>query len=184
MPEETAVSTAAMKKAILDEAITWWSGLRPAGWDVRMHVAEPTVGINDDRLHALAKVVAARVDAGLQRPTSSRANGRSRQPEPGAGEMLCGRCGDVKPIDEFDMRADRPGRRHTICTPCRLTRQNARYLSVSKAAALEEARIAFVVDEADEVIGLRCATCDKPFRTGDHVLGDLAEPVHDSCPRP
>ena len=169
-------ATRKQQTVIVQAAELWWESVRPFGWTLGQHLAEPTAGIDDPQLQKVAHAVANAIDS-VQVDTPKRP---SRDPEVQDGEVTCTRCKEPKPVEEFAMRSDRPHRRHTICTPCRAERQSARYLSVAAEQALQEARIAFVVDEVDEVVGLRCSECDAPFRAGEEVAGDV-ELHHATC---
>lgn len=45
---------------------------------------------------------------------------------PAPETLTCRRCGETKPIDEFDRRSDRPIGRHSMCKPCRREDQRER----------------------------------------------------------
>lgn len=108
----------------------------------------------------------------MKRPGGNRSGGaRSRQPAPEATTMRCGRCDESKTIAAFDLRADRPGVRWTVCNQCRHRRQADRYLSVSKEKALTAARVEFVVEAGDGIVGLVCSDCGKALAVGDVVTG-------------
>lgn len=116
-----------------------------------------------------------------KRTRSKYDNGRRRKIN-AAGEYLCNGCGEYLDPEQFSPRADRPGHRKSKCRACCSLDQARRYLSVRKLAALEQARIEFVVDEASELIGMACAGCGSPIVAEDRVTVDGA-PRHGSCPQ-
>lgn len=97
------------------------------------------------------------------------------------GNLWCGGCEEFHAPEAFPFRADRPGKRTSRCRAARSLDQARRYLSVKKLAALEQARIEFVVDEASELVGMVCAGCGEPICADDRVAVDGA-PRHGSCP--
>lgn len=106
------------------------------------------------------------------RAGGNRGGGRpSRQPAPKAKTMQCGSCGESKSLDNFDLRADRPGVRWTVCNECRHRRHADRYLSVEKERALKAARIEFEVQAEDGLVGLICSDCGRALAVGDVVTG-------------
>jgi hypothetical protein len=56
----------AASDSLLREALSWWEGHRPVGWDLRQHLDNPTVNAHStERDAALAQAVASAVEVGL-----------------------------------------------------------------------------------------------------------------------
>ncbi len=43
----------------------WWEGLRPVDWDIRQHLANPTVNTSSDAETELADAIACAIKAGV-----------------------------------------------------------------------------------------------------------------------
>lgn len=118
---------------------------------------------------------------GARRGAAARAVTLSRQPKADENTMECSACGQRKSVDEFSLRADRPGKRWTACIPCRRSAQHARYLSVEKRGALDRAQLEFIWSDVDNELELSCSGCGNRFVVGERVAGD-AVLAHVHCP--
>lgn len=99
-------------------------------------------------------------------------------PEP--GKKKCSRCQGVFPETEFHWKEKSKGRRMSYCRTCARAKANARYLSVGKIEALNEVGLTFIVDDSDDVVGLKCMTCSQPITVGQEVHGTAAL-AHSDC---
>lgn len=113
---------------------------------------------------------------------------KPRGPRPGRkrkvdadGNLWCGGCEEFHPPEAFPFRADRPGKRTSRCRAARSLDQARRYLSVKKLAALDAARIEFVVDEHSELVGMVCAGCGQAI-VADDLVNVTGRPRHGTCP--
>lgn len=106
-------------------------------------------------------------------------NGRARM-ENADGHLYCKGCDEWLPPEQFTPRADRPGTRKAKCRACMSAYQAARYLTVKKIDALNQARVRFMVDEDSELIGMACADCGHPIVANDLVHVD-GGPRHEVC---
>jgi hypothetical protein len=91
----------------------------------------------------------------------------------------CSRCHEWLPIDQFDVKDKRTGRRWSVDRACKADYQRERYLHASKAKALNAARLEFRLGEDDDV-ELICTVCEKPLHVGDQVVGET-ELAHVTC---
>ena len=91
-------------------------------------------------------------------------------------ELRCSTCEEWKQEDQFMVLADRPHRRRSQCYDCRKDYQRKRYLSKKMEAQLAEAGIEVRLD--DDVVGVHCASCDKPIEIGDRIT---SMHVHMDC---
>ncbi len=133
------------------------------------------------RVTVRAKPMPTVVPAPVPKQTRSKFdNGRRRNADE-HGNLWCNGCRQYLDPEQFSPRADRPGHRKSRCRGCCSLDQARRYLSVSKLAALEEARIEFVIDEASELVGMLCAGCGDPLVAHDLVRVH-GRPRHGSCP--
>lgn len=107
---------------------------------------------------------------GLPDPERRARQAWNKRPE--EPERECRRCGEVKPIEEFQKRTDADSRR-TWCDDCRKTYQRERYVKIGYRAVLAE------VMEDDPCVGHACPECGKPFEVGQVVVGERV--VHLAC---
>lgn len=115
-------------------------------------------------------------------PASVPRPGRKRKVAPN-GDLWCAGCERFLDPEQFALRTDRPGRRKSRCRPCCSADQARRYLSVRKIAALDAARIQFVVDEDSELVGMACADCGGAI-VADEFVRVEGKPRHSTCPEP
>ena len=85
------------------------------------------------------------------------------------GEELrrCGRCGELKPVDDFAWRRRGRGQRDSFCRPCRSAYGRAHYLA-NKQRYVDQAR-----EQKRKVTRERTAYLIEFFRT--HVCADCGE---------
>ena len=52
-----------------------------------------------------------------------------RQAEHGMSVRRCGRCGEIKPVNEFNWRRKRSGQLDNYCRPCRADYKHQHYVA-------------------------------------------------------
>jgi hypothetical protein len=91
----------------------------------------------------------------------------------------CSRCREWLPVDQFDVKDKRTGRLWSVDRVCKAEYQRERYLHVTKAKALNAARLTFCWSDAD-VVELVCTVCRQPVVVGDMVVGET-DVKHTRC---
>lgn len=98
-----------------------------------------------------------------------------------ATEARCIKCRRIKPVDQFQRRADKNSRR-TTCDTCRKRYQRDRYLSVETSERLGFL-LRFIVQSGDPCEGAECLHCRLPLLAGQEVVtDDVVLAHHAKCP--
>jgi hypothetical protein len=93
----------------------------------------------------------------------------------------CGRCGKVKPLEEFAWRRIAKGQRHNYCRPCHAEYHREHYLAnrqryidlaAKRARAVAEERFAFLIEYFGSHPCTDCGESDPIVLEFDHVGGD------------
>jgi predicted RNA-binding protein YlxR (DUF448 family) len=93
------------------------------------------------------------------------------------GQRRCGRCGEMKPLDDFAWRRKAKGQRHNMCRPCHAEYHRGHYLAnkqryIDQAAAQKRrarlARTLFLVEYFKEHPCVDCGETDPVVLEFDH----------------
>jgi len=58
----------------------------------------------------------------------------------GSGSRRCGRCGELKPVDDFNWRRIERGQRDNLCRPCRAAYHHEHYVA-NRHRYVDQARV-------------------------------------------
>lgn len=102
------------------------------------------------------------------------------------GELHCprhnGGAGAWLPEYQFQLRADRPGKRKSWCQPCTSAYSASKYLSASTLAALYGPGVRVADLPANSPLLQRgCPACQEKWRPTDVIVGGTITPFHKEC---
>jgi hypothetical protein len=104
---------------------------------------------------------------------------RRAKKEPVPGKRICGRCGEMKNLDQFNIKNKRTQERSAWCRDCTKAYSTERYLSSQKIEKLGPV-LRFILEDGDEHAGMICPDCRQPCRIGDEVIATDAVLHHAS----